>query len=119
MRIDAAVFEQLLKGYLSRNRGPGYGIAVDAVASDSSTIVATVSFVDGKSYCCAEPFCHLPRNLTKFTSFAAARGVTLPTPFKIHWHIVIEEGATFTVNASFGAPLASSHREYDIVSTRE
>jgi hypothetical protein len=108
--------ENLVKDFLSRNRGPGYGLAVRHVADDLSTIHGTITFLSSRTYCCAEPFCHVPHDLSKFIRFAAERGFVLPPQLKIHWHFVVEAGSLLSCNKALGASLEARHQEYDEVS---
>ena len=103
--------DKLLKDFLARNRGPGYGISVTDVAGDLSRIDATVTFVAGRLYCCAEPFCHLPLDAAKFIRFAAVRGFPFPNTLTINWRVVVEAGALLECNRAFGLPLATTRCE--------
>jgi hypothetical protein len=115
--MDIADIDKLVNEALSRNRGPGYRVAVTDAAADLSHINVAVTFIAGRTYCCAEPFCHVPHDLSKFFRFAAERGVIFPAHAEVRWHFVVEDGAMFSVYKDLGLPLASKHREYDAVST--
>jgi len=114
--LIASEVNNLVTEFLLRNRGPGYGVSVTHVADDLSQIDATVTFLSGRTYCCAEPFCHVPHDLSKFVRFAAERGVVLPAALRVHWHFVIEEGSLMECNKAVGASVASKRQEYDEVS---
>ena len=104
-----AVFHNLL----AANRGPDYSVVVTEATPDLSLIAATVSFTSGRTYCCAEPFCHVPRNLTRLIALAADRGIGLPKFVRVRWHFVVEAGARLECLRHLGLPLESEHYEFN------
>ena len=52
--------ETLFRDLLASNRGPGYGVSVLGATPDLSVIDVSLRFIAGRTYCCAEPGCHLP-----------------------------------------------------------
>jgi hypothetical protein len=116
LNCDYLDLHNLFTDFLASNRGPGYQIAVTDAAINLSQIEVAITFISGRTYCCAEPFCHVPDDLMKLIRFAAARGVSLPPELKVRWHFIVENGVQLSCNKSLGLPLAVNHQEYDAVS---
>jgi hypothetical protein len=114
--VTAAGLESALREFLSRNHGPGYRVTVTRVEPDASAADVTLVFESGKTYCCAEPFCHVPPKLGEFIRFAAERSVPLPDSFVIRWHCRVEQGAKLEVLRAFGRPIESDAYEFDAAS---
>jgi hypothetical protein len=115
--LDILQLNKLFVDLLARNRGPGYGVAVTSFAPDISSVDITVTFVTGRTYCCCEPFCHVPVDARKVLRFASERGIALPELLQVRWHFVLEAGALLACNKSLGIPGAANHQEYDAIST--
>jgi len=98
--------EALVNELLAANCSPGYGIVVGDVASDPPTIDVEIRFLSGRIYCCAEPGCHLPRDLSRLPLLAG---------FTIRWNCIVEQGAQLKCNAALGLPLESESYEFDFV----
>jgi hypothetical protein len=110
--------EELTDGFvelLSKNRGPGYGIKVIDAAADLSRIDVEIVFVAGRTYCCAEPGCHLPRDSKRLVELAAIRSIPIPELAAITWHFRIEAGARLECLNTLGLPLESPAYEFDAV----
>jgi hypothetical protein len=114
--MNSADFCNLVHDFLASNRGPGYRVSVSHLSSDLSRAQVTLTFIAGRTYCCAEPFCHLPQDASKFLAFAAERDFSLPRNLQLDWHCVVEEGTLLTSNEALGLPLVSPRLEYDVVS---
>lgn len=99
---------------LGSNRGPGYGIKVTDAANDLSRIEVEVVFVAGRTYCCAEPGCHLPRESKRLTELAALRSISIPEHVTIRWHFRIEAGTRLECRRALGLPLESEAYEFEI-----
>jgi hypothetical protein len=97
----------LFRDLLSTNRGPGYGISILRVGPDLSSIDVGLRFIAGRTYCCGEPGCHLPRDTERLIQLAAVRSISLPESVVVHWHCFVEEGARFECMKSLGLPLES------------
>jgi hypothetical protein len=102
------VFLQLLSG----NRNPGYGIKVVDAAADLSRIDVEIVFLAGRTYCCFESGCQLPRDSKRLVELAAVKSITIPEQVTVNWHFRIEDGAKHDCS---GWMLASSAYEYDVV----
>jgi hypothetical protein len=96
--------EALINDLLAANDSPGYGITVRNIASDPPTIDVEFRFLSGRTYCCAEPGCHLPRDLSRLPLLAG---------FTIRWHCIVEQGAQLKCLAALGLPLNSPGYEYE------
>lgn len=107
--------DNLFRDLLASNSGPGYGVAVRGVTPDRFLIEVEVRFLAGRSYCCAEPFCHLPWNTARLLELAAERGVELPESVVVGWHCYVEAGARLEVLECFGLPAESA--AYDSTAT--
>ena len=107
--------DSLFHELLASNRGPGYGISVLAAAPDLSVIEVDLRFIAGRSYCCAEPGCHVGLDNRKLLRLATERSVPLPESVTIRWHCHVEEGARLEVLKSFGLPAES--KAYDFIET--
>jgi hypothetical protein len=105
--------DSLFRELLAANGGPGYGISVLAAAPDLSVIDVELRFIAGRSYCCAEPGCHLGLDNLKLLRLAAERCVRLPESVTVRWHCRVERGARLEVMKSFGLPIESD--AYDFV----
>jgi hypothetical protein len=114
--VTAAGLECALQDFLSRNRSPGYRVTVTHVEPDGSAADVALVFESGKTYCCAEPCCHVPSKLGKFIRFAAERSVPLPESFVIRWHCRVEQGAKLEVLQAIGRPIESDAYEFTVVS---
>jgi hypothetical protein len=102
--------EALINELLAENRSPGYGIAVRNVANDPPTIDVECRFLSGRTYCCAEPGCHLPRDLSRLPMLFG---------FTIRWHCIVERGAQLKCLETFGLPLDSDGYEYEFATGAE
>src|SRR5262245_36587509 len=98
--------EALIRELLAKNRSPGYGIDVRDVVAGPPTIDVEFRFLSGRTYFCAEPGCHLPRELSRLPRLAG---------FTIRWHCIVERGALLKTLAVLGLPLESEGYEYDFV----
>lgn len=100
---------------LSNNRGPGYGVKVIDAAKDLSRVDVEIVFVAGRTYCCAEPGCHLPRDSKRLMKLAAVRSISIPERAMIKWHFRIEAGARLECHHALGMPLESRAYQFDVV----
>jgi hypothetical protein len=98
--------EATIREVLSANNSPGYGITVADVSTDPPTIDVDIHFLSGCTYCCAEPGCHLPHDLSLLPALSG---------FTIHWHFRVEQGARLKSNAPLGLPLESAGYEFEFV----
>ena len=105
--------DNLFRDLLASNRGPGYGVSVIGASPDLSVIDVDLRFIAGRSYCCAEPGCHLGLDNGKLLRLAAERCVPLPDSVTVRWHCHVEQGARLEVMTSFGLPVESE--PYDFV----
>jgi len=96
--------EALINELLAANRSPGYGITVRNVASDPPTIDVDLRFLSGRTYCCAEPGCHLPSDLSR---------LPLLVGFTIRWHCIVEDGAQLKCLEDLGLPLDGDGYDYE------
>jgi hypothetical protein len=106
-----AEIEALIQELLASNDSPGYGIAVRNVTSHpgDSAIDVDVRFLSGRIYCCAEPACHLPKDLSRIPLLAG---------FTVRWHCRVEQGARLTCLEALGLPIDSPGFEYEFVTGR-
>ncbi len=81
-------------------------------ATHLSEILVDLRFAQGRTYCCAEPSCHLPASHRKLIQLAAERSITIPETVIVHWHCHVEAGAKLESLAKLGLPLES--QAYDI-----
>jgi hypothetical protein len=105
--------DNLFRNLLASNRGPGYGVSVTGAAADLSVIDVELRFIAGRSYCCAEPGCHVGLDNAKLLRLAAQRSVPLPESVTVRWHCHVAQGARLEVMKSFGRPVESE--AYDFV----
>src|SRR4051794_11561366 len=98
--------ETMIRELLAANNSPGYGITVCDAASDPPTIDVDFRFLFGRTYCCAEPGCHLPRDLSRLPRLA---GIV------IRWHCRVEDGAKLKCREQLGLPLESEAYEFEFV----
>lgn len=105
--------DQLFRDLLASNRGPGYGVTVLGAASDLSLIDVDLRFLAGRSYCCAEPGCHLPRDNTKLLRLAAERSIPVPESVRVRWHCHVEHGTGLECRKRFGLPAVSEAYKFD------
>lgn len=107
--------ENLLRELLATNCGPGYGISVLSAAADLSVIDVELRFIAGRTYCCAEPGCHLPRSNSMLVSLAAERGLRLPDSVAVRWHCHVDRGALLQSMKSLGLPIESEAYEFEAI----
>lgn len=107
--------DDLFREFFSTNRGPGYGVSVTSAAPDRSTIEVEFRFLASRSYCCAEPGCHLPRDCERLIRLAAERSIHLPEGVAVRWHCIVEEGASLRCRR---APVVAKAYEYDMVTEK-
>jgi hypothetical protein len=107
--------DNLFRDLLASNRGPGYGVSVIGAAHDLSVIDVDLRFIAGRTYCCAEPGCHLPldKEARRLRSLAAERAIRLPEAMTIRWHCHVEEGAKLECHKSLGLPAESKAYDFE------
>ena len=107
--------DNLFRDLLASNRGPGYGASVTGAAPDLSMIDVDLRFIAGRTYCCAEPGCHVPFDKAqhRLHRLAAERGIRLPEAVTVRWHCHVEEGAKLECHKPLGLPAES--KAYDFV----
>src|SRR5689334_22992890 len=98
--------ETMIQELLATNNSPGYGIVVRDAASDPATIDVDIRFLSGRTYCCAEPGCHLPRDWSRIPRL---------TGIPIRWHCRVEDGAKLKCHEQLGLPLESEAYEFDFI----
>jgi hypothetical protein len=111
MRELTDVFVELLRN----DRAPEYGVKVTDAAEDLSHLDVEIVFLAGKTYCCAEPMCHLPRDSKRLMKLAAIRSISIPEDSTIKWHFRIEAGARLECLQALGLPLESKAYQFDVV----
>jgi hypothetical protein len=79
-----------------------------------SVIDVDLSFIADRTYCCAEPGCHLPRDNRRLRSLAAERGIQLPEAVAVRWHCHVEQGAKFQCMKRFGLPVESEAYDFEV-----
>src|SRR3954469_17179931 len=99
--------DNVFRDLLASNRGPGYGVSVLSARPDFSVIDVDLRFIAGRTYCCAEPGCHLPRDNGRIKSLAAERAIQLPKTFTVRWHCHVEQGAKIECLKKLGLPVES------------
>jgi hypothetical protein len=98
--------EALIRERLAHNNSPGYGITVVDISPDARNIDIDLRFLSGRTYCCAEPGCHLPNDLARLPALA---------DFTIRWHCIVERGARLKCNEVLRLPLEDDGYQYDYV----
>ncbi len=101
--------EKLIRDLLSANRSPGYGIEILGESANPRTIEVRLRFLAGKTYCCAEPGCHLP--------FVSPKGGPLEHT-TILWRCQVEKSARLESLAALGLPLETNGYEYEFITAR-
>jgi hypothetical protein len=110
------LLDNLIRGYLAGNRGPGYSVSVITAATDLSEIEVDLHFLSGRTYCCAEPGCHLPHDNSRLVAFAAKSGIILPGSVVIRWHCTVHQGARLECLKHFRMPLESAAYTFEYIS---
>jgi hypothetical protein len=107
--------DNLFRDLLASNRGAGYGVSVMDAVPDLSVTDVELRFVAGRTYCCAEPGCHVPFDQAqqRLHRLAAERALRLPDALTVRWHCQVEEGAKLECHKSLGVPPESE--AYDFV----
>ncbi len=97
--------DNLFRDLLASNRGPGYAVSVIRAASDLSVIDVELRFIAGRTYCCAEPGCHMPfdREQKRLHRLAAERAISLPESVTVRWHCHVELGVILGGSSRSGA----------------
>ncbi len=111
-RLDT-IFSELLRS----PRGPRYGVTVKDAASDLSEIYVELRFLAGRSYCCAEPSCHIPSTCKQLVALAEQHALRVPDDVRVYWHCVVEEGARLQVLNSFGVSPETKAYAFDFITS--
>lgn len=108
--------DNLFHDLLASNRGPGYGVYVIGAASDLSVIDVDLRFIAGRTYCCAEPGCHVPcdKAQQRLRRLAAERAIRLPDALTVRWHCHVEEGAKLECLKPLGLPAESEAYDFEV-----
>lgn len=109
--------ESLFRDLLSSNRGLRYGVSVLGATPDLSVIDVELCFLAGRTYCCAEPGCHLPSDSgqERLRRLAAEGAVALPELVTVHWHCHVERGARLACLTKLGLPAESEAYDFEVV----
>ena len=109
--------ESLFCDLLASNHGPGYFISILSASRDRSVIDVELRFVAGRTYCCAEPGCHLPSDTgqQRLHLLAAERGIKMPEAVTVRWHCHVEEGAKLEHLAKLGLPVESKAYDFEVI----
>jgi hypothetical protein len=108
------LFRDLLASNRHRPQGdavdcdrPVYVVSVIGAAPDLSVIDVDLRFIAGRTYCCAEPGCHVPfdKEQHRLRRLAAERAIQLPQAMTVRWHCHVEEGAKLECLKALGLPL--------------
>jgi hypothetical protein len=108
--------DRIVRDLLASNRGPGYDVSVVAVTPDHAVIDVNLCFVTGRTYCCDEPGCHIPRRCERLLKLAAEPSISLPDHVVVRWHCRVEQGTRLECHKAFGLPLESDAYEFEAVS---
>lgn len=92
-QLTASDLNALFHDCFARNREPGCSVAVIGAEADLSVIDIRVTFLAGRTYCCAEPGCHF--SLPGLRKVAAKHGMALPDRLRVRFYGFVEEGAIF------------------------
>ena len=108
--------DNLFRDLLATNGGPGYGVSFLGASTDLSIIDVELHFVAGRTYCCAEPGCHLPRDTGQqlLRRLAAERAIALPESVTVRWHCHVERGAKFECMTKLGLPAESEAYDFEV-----
>lgn len=109
------LLDVIFNEFLRSPRRPRYGINVTDATSDLSEIYVELRFLAGRSYCCAEPDCHIPSTCKRLVALAETHGLRLPDDVRVHWHCVVEEGARLQVLNSMGGFPETKGYTFDVV----
>lgn len=110
--------DSLFRELLATNKGPGYAINVRHAAPDLSIVDVELRFIAGRSYCCAEPACHLPHDCRRILRLAAQRAVSLPESVTVRWHCYVEKGTRLDSLKYLGLPAESDPYDFEAISGR-
>ncbi len=114
--MDIEALDRLFGTLLATNRGPGYGISILGADADLSAIDVELRFLSGRTYCCAEPGCHLPWDHRRLRQIAADQGIPLPESLLVRWKVRVERGAMLQSLALVGPEISSEESVYEVVS---
>jgi hypothetical protein len=108
--------DNLFRDLLSSNHGPGYGVSVLGASPDLSVIDVDLRFIAGRTYCCAEPGCHLPYDTgqRRLRRLAAERAIALPESVTVRWHCHVERGAKLECMIKLELPPESEAYDFEI-----
>ena len=108
--------DKLFRDLLASNQGPGYGVSVLGASPDLSLIDVDLHFMAGRTYCCAEPGCHLPRDAEqqRLRRLAAERAIALPKSVTVRWHCHVERGAKLQCMTKLGSPVESNAYDFEV-----
>ena len=108
--------DSLFRELLATNLGPGYGLSVVRVAADLSVVDVELRLLAGRTYCCAEPGCHLPRGIMRLVRLAAQRSIGLPESVIVRWHCHVERGAKLECRRQLALSVESDAYEFEATS---
>ena len=108
--------DNLFRDLLASNRGPGYDVSVVGAAPDLSVIDVDLRFLAGRTYCCAEPGCHVPfdKAQQRLHRLAAECAIRLPEALTVRWHCHVEEGAKLECHKPLGLPMESKAYDFEV-----
>ena len=108
--------DSLFRDLLAANRSPGYGVDVTGAAPDLSVIEVDLRFIAGRTYCCAEPGCHVPidKAQRRLRKMAAERAILFPEAVTVRWHCRVEEGVKLECLRSAGVPAESEEYDFEV-----
>jgi hypothetical protein len=112
--MEIAELNPLFSELLATNSGPGYVISVVGASPDLSAIDVELRLLSERTYCCAEPGCHLPRDHHRLRQLAANQGIALPESLVVRWKVRVERGAKVQSLALVGLEVSSEEYVYEV-----
>ena len=91
-------------------------MSVLGATPDLSVIDVDLRFVAGRTYCCAEPGCHVPfdSGQLRLRRLAAERGISFPESVTIRWHCHVKRGAKLECMKQLGLPVESKAYDFEV-----
>jgi hypothetical protein len=107
--------DNLFRDLLASNRCLGYAVSILGASPDLSIIDVDLRFVAGRTYCCAEPGCHVPRDAgqRRLRRLATERAIALPESVTVRWHCHVERGAKLECMTKLGLPVESEAYDFE------
>lgn len=97
--------DQPLQAWLHTPRAPRHTVFATDAEPDLSTLYVELRFLSGRSYCCLETDCHLPRRCDRLIRLAAEQAIHLPDNVTVRWHCVVEPHVYLQSIGSWTGPL--------------